>query len=168
MIWIWCLRVVRTVAGLEVVADGLPLFHGAQWAIDTTLVSPVGRNGLPMKRGGNVSRADWSIWPDEGRGLRVKWAGGGLRRRSCSCGSSPRQKPVANQSHNKRVPGAAPSVDDHRGVWSARAFSQSLLEARGGGRCDGLTPSTAEVESTGSFAVWHEPPRVGVSKFLLM
>ena len=28
---------------------------------------------------------------------------------------------------------------------SARAFSQSLLEARGGGGCDGPTPSTAEV-----------------------
>ena len=28
---------------------------------------------------------------------------------------------------------------------SARAFSQSLLEARGGGECDAPTPSTAEV-----------------------
>ena len=32
---------------LEVVADGLPLFHGAQLAIDTTLVSPLSRDGLP-------------------------------------------------------------------------------------------------------------------------
>ena len=31
---------------LEVVADGLPLFHGAQLAMDTTLVSPVGRDGV--------------------------------------------------------------------------------------------------------------------------
>ena len=36
--------------GGEVVADGLPLFHGAQLAIDTTLVSPVGRDGLPRPR----------------------------------------------------------------------------------------------------------------------
>ena len=35
---------------LEVVADGLPLFHGAQLAIDTTLVSPVSRDGLPHPR----------------------------------------------------------------------------------------------------------------------
>ena len=35
---------------LEVVAEGLPLFHGAQLAIDTTLVSPVRRDGLPRAR----------------------------------------------------------------------------------------------------------------------
>ena len=32
---------------LEVVADGLPLFHGAQLAIDTTKVSPVSGDGRP-------------------------------------------------------------------------------------------------------------------------
>ena len=36
---------------LEVVAGGLPLFHGAQLAIDTTLVSPVGQT----KKRENVS-----------------------------------------------------------------------------------------------------------------
>ena len=30
---------------LEVVADGLTLWHGAQLAIDTTLVSPLHRDG---------------------------------------------------------------------------------------------------------------------------
>ena len=30
---------------IEVLANGLPLFHGAQLAVDTTLVSPVGRDG---------------------------------------------------------------------------------------------------------------------------
>ena len=35
---------------LEVVADGLPLFHGAQLAIDTTMVSAVRRDGLPRPR----------------------------------------------------------------------------------------------------------------------
>ena len=35
---------------LEVVANGLPLWHGAQIAIDTTLVSPVRRDGLPRPR----------------------------------------------------------------------------------------------------------------------
>ena len=32
---------------LEVVADGLPIFHGAQIAVDTTLVSPLKRDGNP-------------------------------------------------------------------------------------------------------------------------
>ena len=32
---------------LEVVADRLPLFHGAQLAIGTTMVSPVRREGSP-------------------------------------------------------------------------------------------------------------------------
>ena len=37
---------------LEVVADGLslPLFHGAQVAVDTTLVSPLRRDGTPHAR----------------------------------------------------------------------------------------------------------------------
>ena len=35
---------------LEVVADGLPLHHGAQLAIDTTMVSPLRRNGAPRPR----------------------------------------------------------------------------------------------------------------------
>ena len=35
---------------LEVVADGLPLHHGAQLAIDTTMVSPLRRDGVPRPR----------------------------------------------------------------------------------------------------------------------
>ena len=35
---------------LEVVADGLPLFHGVQLAIDTTLVSPVRADGAPRRQ----------------------------------------------------------------------------------------------------------------------
>ena len=34
----------------EVVADGLPLFHGAQLAIDTTIVSWLGADGTPRLR----------------------------------------------------------------------------------------------------------------------
>ena len=33
---------------LEVVADGLPLFHGAQLAVDTTMVTPLKRDGTPQ------------------------------------------------------------------------------------------------------------------------
>ena len=35
---------------LEVVVDGLPLFRGAQLAIDTTLVSPLRGDGQPYRR----------------------------------------------------------------------------------------------------------------------
>lgn len=39
---------------IEVVANGLPLWHGAQVAVDATLVCPVGRDGLPRPRGAAV------------------------------------------------------------------------------------------------------------------
>ena len=35
---------------LEIVADGLPLFQGAQLAVDTTLVSVLRRDGVPRQR----------------------------------------------------------------------------------------------------------------------
>ena len=50
---------------------------------------------------------------------------------------------------------------------TARAFSQSLLEARGGEGCDG-TPSTAEVVGEYRFlCVWFEPSRVVRSRVTL-
>ena len=42
---------------LEVVADGLPLFHGAQIAVDTTLVSVLRRDGTPHPRSVNEDGA---------------------------------------------------------------------------------------------------------------
>ena len=42
---------------IEVVVDGLPLFHGAQLAVDTTLVSPLRRDGTPHPRCANVDCA---------------------------------------------------------------------------------------------------------------
>ena len=42
---------------LEVVADGLPLHHEAQLAIDTTMVSPMRRNGAPRPRSTTVDGA---------------------------------------------------------------------------------------------------------------
>ena len=42
---------------LEVVADRLPLFNGAQLAIDTTLVSPVRADGLPRRQCAHVDGA---------------------------------------------------------------------------------------------------------------
>ena len=42
---------------LEVVADGLTLCRGALLAIDTTLVSPLSRDGTASRRGANHDRA---------------------------------------------------------------------------------------------------------------
>ena len=42
---------------LEVVADGLPLFHGTQMAVDTTLVSVLRRDGTPHPRCANEDGA---------------------------------------------------------------------------------------------------------------
>ena len=42
---------------IEVLADGLPLFHGAQVVVDTTLVSALRRDGAPHPRCADVDRA---------------------------------------------------------------------------------------------------------------
>ena len=42
---------------IEVVVDGLPLFHGAQLAVDTTMVSPLRRDGIPHPRCADISGA---------------------------------------------------------------------------------------------------------------
>ena len=42
---------------LEVVADGLTLFRGAQLAIDTTMVSPLHRDGTVRRRAAHVGAA---------------------------------------------------------------------------------------------------------------
>ena len=42
---------------LEVVANGLPLWNGAQVAVDTTLVSPLSSSGKPRRHAGRVDGA---------------------------------------------------------------------------------------------------------------
>ena len=44
---------------LEVVVDGLSLFHGAQLAIDTTLVSAVRADGTPRPRAAGKEALPW-------------------------------------------------------------------------------------------------------------
>ena len=131
---------------LEVVADGLPLFHGAQLAIDTTLVSPVGRDGLPRPRCVREDGAALTIarrrkertYPElTGRFGRAK-----LVVLACEVAAGARQgkSPHRTSPTTSTCQGSmAPSVDDHHCV------SHSLLEARRGGGCDGNTPPSAEV-----------------------
>ena len=54
---------------IEVVANGLPLWRGAQIAIDTTLVSPVQRNGLP--RAGAQARPALALQQAKARKFRT-------------------------------------------------------------------------------------------------
>ena len=73
---------------LEVVADGLPLFHGAQIAVDTTVVAhgktallcakPArGKSAFIQSSHGHMDELDWSFSP-------VKWEANGLQRRTLS------------------------------------------------------------------------------------
>ena len=91
---------------LEVVADGLPLFDGAQLAVDTTLVSPLHCDGsarLPPMGLPSVQQDEerreralnllapivvlvWSSW-------QVRWEDGGQKRPGLSSPSWPRRSP---------------------------------------------------------------------------
>ena len=91
---------------IEVLAQDLPCYGGAQLAIDVTLRSAVGRNGEarphaaevtgqfsckqePTKRSGILS----SRWGDAGLSWwQLRRADVGARRRSTSCGSCPAQR----------------------------------------------------------------------------
>ena len=148
---------------LEVVADGLPLFHGAQSATDTTSVSPLSRDGLPHPR---CVREDGAVlaaarrrkertFPELtgqfGRARLVVLAGEVGGRWSDEIQAFLRQLAKA-RARSEPVPQQAHA----RAAWlmrwrailacsSARAFGMSLLEVRAGGGCDGPTPTTADV-----------------------
>ena len=139
---------------LEVVADGLPLFHGAQLAIDTTLVSPLSRDGLPHPRcvredGAALAaarRRKERTYPELtgqfGRARLVVLAGEVGGRWSDETQAFLRQ-PVPQQARAR-----AAWLMRWRAILacsSARAFATSLLEVRAGGGCDGPTPTTADV-----------------------
>ena len=56
---------------LEVVADGLPLFGGAQLAVDTTMVSPLRGGGSPHRELRSVTVSFW--WrPGEERNAHIQ------------------------------------------------------------------------------------------------
>ena len=45
----------------EVIANGLPLYHGAQIAVDTTLVSPLTASSQPRRRQGTFAGLHWQM-----------------------------------------------------------------------------------------------------------
>ena len=142
---------------LEVVAEGLPLFHGA---IDTTLVSPVRRDGLPRAR---CEREDGAALAMARRRKErtPNWAfcRAKLVVLACKVGgrwSDETQAFLRQLAKAKARTEVVPLQSRARAAclrrWmtilacsSARAFASSLLEARGSGGCGGPTPSTAEV-----------------------
>ena len=103
---------------LEVVADGLPLFHGAQLALDATMVSPLRSDGTPHRRAAEedgavlhtARRRKERTYPElSGRFGCVWWcwhaklAGGGQRRPTTSSCNSPRPKRAEFHNHSRRV-----------------------------------------------------------------
>ena len=89
--WTWLLDSRR----LEVVADGF--WRGAQLALDTTMVSPLRRDGTTRPRSANFDGAALKLLDEERKlftlscpvkvgeraslSWQLKWAGGGARRR---------------------------------------------------------------------------------------
>ena len=131
------------------VADGLPLFHGAQLAVDTTMVSTVRADGVP---GGSVQNGMEALWTkpvapertypeltgEHGRGRLVVLACETGGRRSEESHSFLRQLARARARSEPREMRAAA-----RRAWfrrwctalaccAAQAFAFSLLERRGG------------------------------------
>ena len=144
-------------------ADGPPLFHGAQLAIDTTLVSPLSRDGLPHPR---CVREDGAVlaaarrrkertYPELtgqfGSARLVVLAGEVGGRWSEETQAFLRQLAKA-KARSEPVPQQAILACS-----SARAFASSLLEVRVGGGCDG--PRRLRQTLLGSSATsgpWHE------------
>ena len=148
---------------LEVVTDGLPLFGGAQLAIDTTLVSSVQADGRPRPQCARVDGAALSearrrkqrTYPElsgtQGRARLVVLAAEVGGRWSDEARAFVSQLAKAKARAVPRVlAGRARQAWQHR--WSsmlacaaARAFALSLLDKRPAFGSDGDTPSSSDV-----------------------
>ena len=148
---------------VEVLADGLPLFHGAQLAVDTTLVSVLGRNGEPRPRCADVdgvileeaTRRKERRYPElsgrHGRTHLVVLAAEVCGRWSPDTVRFLAQLAKAKARHEPRV-----LRESARQAWlrrwrcllacsAAQAFALSLLERRDALGSDGATPTTSDV-----------------------
>ena len=147
---------------LEVVADGLPLFGGAQLAIDTTLVSPIRADGLPRRQCADVDgaalaqarRRKQRTYPEldgHGRARLVVLAAevGGRWSEEARAFVSQLARAKA-RSVPRILAGRARQAWQHRWATllaceSARAFALSLLDRRSAVGPDGVVPSTSVV-----------------------
>ena len=106
---------------IEVIATGLPLWHGSQLAIDTTLVSPLTGAAQPRRRGGQCSIAHS---PAEQRADIPR--AGGVKQMPACCPGHGGWRPLEPGSSNflpaPRSPGNTRTFAAHRGGFSHRAM----------------------------------------------
>ena len=106
---------------IEVIATGLPLWHGSELAIDTTLVSPLTGAAQPRRRGGQCSIAHS---PAEQRADIPR--AGGVKQMPACCPGHGGWRPLEPGSSNFppafRSPGNSRTFAAHRGGFSHRAM----------------------------------------------
>ena len=148
---------------LEVVVDGLPLFQGAQLAVDTTLVCPLTREGAAKPRSAVVSGVCLRVARRRKETRYPELVGdGGRARLVVLAGKVGGRFPEETASSLRGL--AAPKVRDvpellqgrARAAWlrrwgsmlacaAARAFALSLLDRDCSAGVDGPIPSVHEV-----------------------
>ena len=157
---------------IEVVADGLPLYHGAQLAVDTTLVCALRRDGAARPGAADLDGAATSAarrrkertYPEltgphararlavlalevGGRWSREAWVFVRLLARARARGAPASTRAATQRAWQRRWVGVL-------AVAAQRAFAESLLELCPVRGADGATPSTAEVLEDARHAAW--------------
>ena len=137
---------------LEVVADGLPLFHGAQLAIDTTMVSPLSCSGVSHARCADVDGAATMAARRRKQRRYPELAGEDGRVRlvvlACEVGGrfSEECRHFLRQLSKFKARDEPPLLRGSMLACSgARALALSLLEQRGGHGVDGPPPLSHDV-----------------------
>jgi len=148
---------------IEVVVDGLPLFHGAQLAVDTILVSALKRNGEPRTGAADVDgaactaarRRKMRTYPElSGENRRARLVvlalevGGRWSREACTF---VRGLALARAREEPDLLRKRAALAWHRryvsilAVAAQRSFGESLLERAAGAGVDGEIPGTQAV-----------------------
>ena len=148
---------------LEVVADGLSLWRGAQLAIDTTMVSPLRRNGTTRPRAANFDGAALEVARRRKEATYPELSGEGGRTRLVVLAAEVGGRWSAETAQfltalAKARAQEVPSVLQGRAEtawvrrWSAilactatSAFAMSLLDRRPVSGSDAIVPSVSEV-----------------------
>ena len=135
---------------LEIVADGLPLFQGAQLEVDTTLVSALRRDGVPHSLAENHIGAvqDPELTGQFGRIRLVVLAGEVAGRWSEESRDFLSQLAKAKARREPRhLRTRARQWATLLACSASKAFALSLLEHKEGPGVDGVTPPTTAVIS---------------------
>lgn len=155
---------------IEVVADGLPLFHGAQLAVDATMVCALRRNGTARPRAPDVDGAALTearrrkerTYPElvgprarsrlvvlgvevGGRWSREAWVFVRLLARAKARGEPPAMRVAAERAWQRRWTTIL-------AVAAQRALAESLLELPAVRGADGALPCTGDVLEDARYA----------------